>query len=183
MWRKFCGFLLKLFGWKAMEPTVPEDKCIILGAPHTSIWDFAVAYLYYTSIGGKAYCMIKKEMFWGPLGWILKKMGGLPIDRSKGSKMILSVIKEMKSMDKVHLAIAPEGTRKATKRWKAGFHPIAREVGCPVYLGYFDWKTKQVGRGKKFELTDDAKADLVRLQQEYEKLNLTGKHPEMYITH
>jgi 1-acyl-sn-glycerol-3-phosphate acyltransferase len=127
--------------------------------------------------------MIKGEMFWGPLGWLLRKLGGIPVDRKKGSNVALSVIKEMKAQKYVHLALAPEGTRKPVKRWKTGFHTIAREVGCPVYMGYFDWGTKRVSRGQKVELTDDAKADMARIQALYEEMHLTGKHPEMYITH
>ena len=56
--------------------------------------------------------MIKGELFWGPLGWLLRKLGGIPVDRKKGSNVALSVIKEMKAQKVVHLALAPEGTRK-----------------------------------------------------------------------
>ena len=182
MWRKFCGWLLKAMGWTADTPVAPEDKCIILGVPHTSFWDFVISYLYYTSVGGKPYCMIKSEAFWGPLGWLLRKLGGIPVDRKNGSTVVLSVIREMKSKKIAHLALSPEGTRKAIKRWKTGFHTIARQLDCPVYLGYFDWGTKHVGRGEKVELTDDARADMARIQEMYEKMNLTGKHPEKYVT-
>ena len=127
--------------------------------------------------------MIKGELFWGPLGWLLRKLGGIPVDRSRGSNVALSVIKEMKEKDVVHLALAPEGTRKPVKRWKTGFHTIARQVGCPVYMGYFDWGTKRISRGQKVELTDDARADMERIQAMYEEMHLVGKHPEMYITH
>ncbi len=180
--RKLCAFLLKILGWTAVEPPVPENKCIILGAPHTSIWDFIISYLYYTSVGGKAYVMIKKELFWWPLGWILKKVGAIPVDRKNATALVLSVIKEMNAKEVLHLAIAPEGTRKPVKRWKAGFHTIATKVGCPVYLGYFDWGTKRIGRGQKVELTDDPKADMTRIQKIYEEMKLVGKHPEKYIT-
>ena len=183
MWRKFCGWLLRTLGWTAVDPVAPEDKCIILGVPHTSFWDFVISYLYYESVGGKPYCMIKGELFVGPLGWLLRKLGGIPVDRKRGSNVALSVIKEMKAQKVVHLALAPEGTRQPVKRWKTGFHTIAREVGCPVYMGYFDWGTKRVSRGQKVELTDDAKADMARIQVLYEEMHLVGKHPEMYITH
>jgi 1-acyl-sn-glycerol-3-phosphate acyltransferase len=109
-------------------------------------------------------------------------MGGIPVDRKRGSGVALSVIKEMKAKKVVHLALAPEGTRQPVKRWKTGFHTIAREVGCPVYMGYFDWGTKRVSRGQKVELTDDPKADMARIQALYEEMHLVGKHPEMYIT-
>ena len=109
-------------------------------------------------------------------------MGGIPVDRKRGSNVALSVIKEMRSLKTVHLALAPEGTRKPIKRWKTGFHTIARQVGCPVYMGYFDWGTKRISRGQKVELTDDARADMERIQALYEEMHLVGKHPEMYIT-
>ena len=183
MWRRFCGLMLKMMGWKAGEPMAPDDKCIILGVPHTSFWDFIVSYLYYTSVGGKARCMIKKELFFPPLGWILKAMGGVPVDRKNSTNLIRSVINAAKEEQVFHLAIAPEGTRKAVKRWKTGFHTIAKHTGMPVYLGYFDWSRKVVGRGKKIELTDDAAADMKRIQQIYEEMNLGAKHPKQYITH
>lgn len=126
--------------------------------------------------------MVKADLFVGPLGWLLRKMGGIPVDRKKGSNVMLSVIREMKRLPVAHLALAPEGTRKPVKRWKAGFHTIAREVGCPVYMGYFNWGTKHISRGHKVELTDDAKADLERIQALYEEMHLVGKHPEMYRT-
>ena len=126
--------------------------------------------------------MIKGEFFVGPLGWLLRKMGGIPVNRKKGSNVALQVIKEMKAQKIVHLALAPEGTRQPVKKWKTGFHTIARQVGCPVYMGYFDWGTKRVSRGHKIELTDDARADMERIQALYEEMHLTGKNPEMYIT-
>ena len=165
MWSKFCGWLLKCMGWTVdNETVVPEDKCIILGVPHTSGWDFVISYLFYSSLGGNAKVMIKKEFFFWPLGGLLRKLGGLPVDRKNAVSMVVSTIHQMKEADVCHLAIAPEGTRKPIKRWKTGFHTIAREVGCSVYMGYFDWKTKHVGWGKKVELTDDARADMKRIQ-------------------
>ena len=53
----------------------------------------------------------------------------------------------------------------------------------PVYMGYFDWGTKRISRGQKVELTDDARADMERIQAMYEEMHLVGKHPDMYITH
>jgi 1-acyl-sn-glycerol-3-phosphate acyltransferase len=160
-----------------------EKKAIVLGVPHTSVWDFLVSYLFYTQFGKVAHIMIKKEFFFWPLGPILRACGAVPVDRDSAASMVRSLIHEMDQAEEFHLAIAPEGTRKAVKRWKTGFHLIARTANVPVYLGYFDWKTKRVGRGQKVELTDDARADMQRIQQIYEDMHLTGKHPEKYITH
>lgn len=182
MKKKLAGWLLRLMGWKAMDPPVPEPKCIILGAPHTSAWDFVISYLYYTSVGGKAYVMIKKEFFIWPLGPILKSLGAIPVDRGKGAPLVRQMINAFEGHDRLHLAIAPEGTRKATARWKTGFHTIAKAANVPVYLGYFDWKRKEVGRGVKIELTDDLQEDLIKIRTWYKHKDVTGKHPEMFTT-
>lgn len=105
------------------------------------------------------------------------------MNRKNPSSIVLSVIHEMEKREKFHLAIAPEGTRKPVKRWKAGFHIIAKETGVPVYISYFDWGTKRVGIYQKFEISDDAKADMARIQEIYESLHLVGKYPKDYITH
>ena len=178
------GRLLKMMGWKAAETAAPEPKCIILGVPHTSIMDFVIAFLYYKSLGHTARVMIKKEFFKGPLGALLRKVGCIPVDRKNGAAVIRSAIDEMNAAEgDFHLCIAPEGTRKPVKKWKTGYHTIAKAVDCPVYMGFFDWGTKRVGRGEKVELTDDARKDTDRIQAMYENMGLKGKHPQGYITH
>ena len=180
---RFCAWLLRKKGWTCDSGLIPEKRAIVLGVPHTSFKDFIIAYQFYTSLDGVAHVMIKKEFFFFPVGWFLRRVGCIPLDRSNSAALVKSLIEEMNKAEQFHLAIAPEGTRKPVKRWKAGFHLIARETGVPVYAGYYDWGTKHVGIGERFELTDDPKADLLRLQAHYETLHLKGRNPEGYITH
>ena len=182
-WAKFCGWLLRKMGWESVGGPMKEPKAIVLGVPHTTVWDFLVSYLFYTQYGKVAHIMIKKEFFFWPLGGIIRKMGGIPTDRTNPTAMIKSVIDEMERGGTFHLAIALEGSRKPVKRWKTGYHLIARAANVPVYMAYFDWGTKHVGFGTKVELTDDARADTDRIQALYEEKHLVGKHPEGYITH
>ena len=175
--------LTKVLGWSGEAPTVDCDKAIILGAPHTSIWDFAIGYLYYRSYGKTMKVMIKKEAFFWPAGWFLRSLGGFPVDRGNAGALVKSLVDKMKEEEHFHLTICPEGTRKPVKKWKTGYHTIARQADVPVYLGYFDWKEKRVGVTGPVPLTDDARADTDRIQALYEDMHLTGKYPEMYITH
>lgn len=180
---RFCKFLLKLLGWTSEGEKAPEDKCIYLAAPHTSIWDFALGYLYYRAKGGHLKTMIKKEAFFFPANILLRSMGGFPIDRSNSGSLMVSLIHEMQKSGTFHLVICPEGTRKPVKKWKTGYHTIAKAADIPVYLTYFDFKTKRLGIGPKVELTDNARADTDRIQQMYEDMHLTGLHPDHYVTH
>ena len=176
--------IMRKLGWVADSGPAPEQKCVILGVPHTSIADFLIAYFYYKSLGHVAHVMIKKEFFFWQLGPILRKWGCIPVDRKSGATVVRSVISEMeKAEGEFHLCIAPEGTRKPVRKWKMGYHAIAKAMNCPVYLGYFDWGTKHISIGERFELSDNARADTDLIQQKYEQLHLTGKHPENYITH
>lgn len=169
---------MRLFGWKAIGGIIPEPKAIILGVPHTSVWDFVISSIYYRSMGGKAYIMVKKEFFFWPMGYIVRGMGGLPVDRSKGASLVKQILKEFEQRDQLHLAIAPEGTRKPVSKWKGGFHTIARTANVPVYLGFFDWGRKEVGYSEKIELTDDLQADLKRVRQWYKDHGITGRNPQ-----
>lgn len=167
-----------------MDTAIPDKKCIILGAPHTSVWDFVISYLYYASVGGNAKVMIKKGFFKWPLKPLLLRWGGIPVDRSVGggASMVRQMISHFEKSDSFQLAIAPEGTRKPVKRWKSGFHTIAKAADIPVYLGYFDWGKKEVGAKERLILTDDAEADLKRARQWYKDKGVVGKHPEKFVT-
>lgn len=180
--QNFCKLLLKILGWKSYDRAAPDKKCIILGAPHTSAWDFVISWVYYKSLGGEANVLVKKEFFFWPVGYFLRKMGGVPIDRSKGANVIRETIKAFNRREYMQLAITPEGTRTKTKRWKAGFHTIARQTNIPVYVSSFDWGRKELRIYGKFELTDDYKEDIKRLKDFYREKGVVGKHPERFTT-
>ena len=180
--KRFSKFLLKILGWKTVGGVAPENKCIIIGAPHTSAWDFIISWLYYGSLGGTANILIKKEFFFWPAGYIIRSMGGIPTDRSKGANVIRQTIQQFNEREYMHLAISPEGTRKRTKKWKAGFHIIAKEANIPIYLGSYDWGKKIVTLGDKFELTDNAKDDIKRMKDYYREKGVMGKFPELFTT-
>lgn len=177
--------LCKVFGWKMLRTEPPEvDKCIILGASHTCVADFFIYLLYIHAMGDKGMkVMVKKEFFKWPVRKALLRAGAIPVDRSRtgGASLVRQIEEYYATHDKVHLAIAPEGTRKPVRHWKLGFHAIARAVGCPVYLGYFDWPKKEITYGDRFDCTDDAEADLRTIQRHYKKLGVTAYHPEKFV--
>ena len=158
-----------------------EQKAIVLGVPHTTMLDFLVSYLFYTQYGKVAHIMIKKEFFFWPLGWLLRSLGAVPVDRKSPSLTVRSLIRHMEEVDEFHMAIAQEGTRKAVKRWKSGYHLIAKETGATVYLGYYDWGRKRISVGEPFELTDDVKADMQRMYDHYRPMGIQGYHKNQFI--
>ncbi len=178
MIRFLSKLVLKTLGWKTTKDIPVEDKCVILAVPHTSMFDFIYGWLFYKSIGGKPSVMVKQELFFFPLGMIIRWMGGIPVDRRPGNRMIEKMAQEFKSRDKLHLAIAPEGTRSKVKNWKKGFLLIARRANVPIYLGYADYKKKEVGIRGVFHPTDNAEEDIKRLKELYR--GITPRHPEKF---
>lgn len=169
--------LTRWMHWTIVDDGLPpEPKHITLGVPHSSIWDFVVAWLFYKAYGGNPRVMIKQEFFFWPVGPFLRRLGAIPVDRQKPVGITKQVIDAMNESETFHLCIAPEGTRKPVKRWKTGFHTFARAAGVPVYLGYFDWSRKVISHGPRFECSDDAMADLRAIQKFYKEKDVQPKN-------
>lgn len=182
-WAKFCGFVIRSLGWKVDGGVAPEKYAVLLVVPHTSFWDFIICYFYYTSLGAKTHTLGNKKFYVWPFRRMLDRMGVIPMDPRNPIVPVKKMIDRMKSSDeKFHLALSPEGTRQPVKKWKTGYHTIARELDCPVYLGHIDWGTKHIGYTEKFTLTDDPRKDTDAIQAYYEKAGYKARNPELFIT-
>ncbi len=176
--------ILAHYGWEIIGTKAPEQIAVILEAPHTSMWDFIIGWLYYEAVGGHLKIMAKKELFFWPLNRVLRWMGAFPIDRSHPARSVISTIHAMESVgegEDFHMVLCPEGTRKPVAHWKTGYHTIASRAGCAVYLSTIDWGRKQVGIFQRYELLGNSREDVERIQQIYGSKGFTGKHPERYI--
>mgnify|MGYP002860001449 CR=1 FL=1 len=175
--------LRKVLGWHP-EPNFPKNgKALILGVPHTSLWDFVIAFLYARSKQADIHILVKDKFFFWPVASLLRSWGALPMKSGKegGANAALQMVEAFKAYDNILMGIAPEGTRKPVKRWKTGYHTIAKRAGVPVYAGVIDWKKKYVSYGEIFPLTDDARADTLRLQKHYRDLGVGARHPDNFV--
>jgi 1-acyl-sn-glycerol-3-phosphate acyltransferase len=178
MMRKLYAFVFKLAGWKySMQVEIP-DKCVLCVAPHTSNWDFVLGMIFYKSIGRSPYVLMKEEWFFFPVKYLLKALGGIPVNRKKKTSISDQMIELFASKDQFQLAVAPEGTRKKTLHWKTGFYYIAYNAGVPIILAYIDYLKKEIGIGKNFQPTGDSKRDIDEIKQFY--THIKGKDPEKF---
>lgn len=167
-------------GWTAEDTLPKRDKCIICVAPHTSNWDFIIGQLYYRSIGRHAGFLMKKEWFWGPLGWIFRSMGGIPVYRSQKASMTDTIAEQAMAADHFAVAITPEGTRKLVTTWKRGFYYIALKAGLPIQCYAMDFERKHITGTLEIMPSGDVEADLRRIMEYYRPVK--GKHPELFAT-
>jgi len=102
-------------------------------------------------------------------------MGGIAVDRSKRTSLVDQVIQIAKESKVFHLAITPEGTRKANPNWKKGFYHIAVGAGIPIMLIGIDYTKKCISATKMFEPTGDINKDMKEIKRYYK--DFKGKIP------
>jgi 1-acyl-sn-glycerol-3-phosphate acyltransferase len=165
--RRFFGWLLRACGWKLVGQFPDIPKLVFVAAPHSSWWDGVWGLMFKVAVGLDASFMAKKELFRGPLGWLLRRLGGIPIERSAAHGVVEQMVARFAASDRLWLGIAAEGTRKAVTKWKSGFWQIARSADVPVMTIYFHYPEKTIGIGPVFELSDDRDADIARIREFY----------------
>ena len=174
---KFLSHLiLKLFGWR-VKGRIPQEvkKCIMIAAPHTSNWDFLFARCAFYIMGVDVRYTIKKEAMIGPLGWLLRKMGALPVDRSKNNSLVQTMMDILEESERMVILVTPEGTRKYQPRWRKGFYYTAVGANVPIVLGYLDYAKKEAGVGPVFYPTGNVEGDIEEIKKFYR--TKTAKYP------
>ena len=179
--RLISNLLMRLAGWR-VEGTLPDiPKYLIIGAPHTSNWDFLLFLGVIFRLKADVKYMGKAELFRSPLGWFFYWSGGIPVDRSKSSGLVEQMVEAFQRSNKFILTIAPEGTRHGVKEWKRGFYHIAKGAGVPIVMAKVDGKQKAMRVGEIFYLTDDMEADMKSIQELFK--GMVGVNPrKKYIT-
>ncbi|MBQ2510713.1 MAG: 1-acyl-sn-glycerol-3-phosphate acyltransferase [Bacteroidales bacterium] len=182
--KKLWIAIARLGGWHFILPPTgsrPEiQRCIFATAPHTSMADYLVGTAYLWQLGVNGRIFIKKEFFRWPLGPILRRLGCIPIDRgNRHNGLVDAAVNEFAKGGPLAIAITPEGTRKATRRWKRGFWEIAHRAGVPIVPAFLDFQHRTIHLGDAFYTTDDADADILYIRSLFSKE--MAKHPDQFI--
>ena len=131
--------------------------------------------MYATGI--RLYWVGKDTLFRGPIAGVLRRLGGIPVNRRSRSNFVQQMVNVFNERDRFIMAISPEGTRRKTGHWKTGFYYIALGANVPIALGFVDYEKKVVGIGPKLYPTGDIQADFIEIKNFY--TTITGRHPEL----
>ena len=176
---KFCKWLLyQRLGWVTHVTEPHPEKFIICLAPHTSNWDFLLGQLYMRAEGMHINFLMKKEWFFWPLGPIFRRMGGIPVWRTKKTSMTDNLSEEARKAERFHLCITPEGTRSLNADWKKGFYFIALKAGIPILLYGLDYERKLIECTRTFMPTGDLEADMREIKLYFK--DYKGKYPDKF---
>ncbi|MFK8024029.1 MAG: 1-acyl-sn-glycerol-3-phosphate acyltransferase [Ilumatobacter sp.] len=173
---KLCG------GWTFAPSPLPPDQAVMLALPHTTNTDGLMLVLMTRSIGLEANWMVKSFWLKPPFGWVTRRVGAVPVDRSKPTGLVGQMVERFDQQERFHLMVPPEGTRSLTEHWKSGFHRIAVEAQVPVVPTFLDYRAKRAGFGEAIVMTGDRSLDMDKIRAFYEPLGVgdMAKHPEKF---
>ncbi len=152
--------VLRLMGWRIEGQMPALDKFVVIGAHHTSNWDFVLFLAAKFVLRLNARWFGKHTIFRWPFNNLLQRWGGIPVRRHLKLNMVDQAIQGFRDNPEFMLILSPEGTRKKVERWKMGFYHIARGAGVPIVLGALDYAEKRIVIGPAFQPTGDQAADL-----------------------
>lgn len=179
MIQELCKWILyKRLGWTKDVTVALPKKYIICLAPHTSNWDLILGQLYAHAEGMKSNFLMKKEWFFWPLGPIFRKMGGIPVWRSKHTSLTDNLAQEATKRNEFVLCITPEGTRSLNPDWKMGFYFIALKAQLPILLFGVDYERKLIQCTKQIIPSGELANDMRDIKLYFK--DFKGKKPEKF---
>ena len=176
--RAISRWILSAKGWTLLWRDQFPDKCVICVAPHTSNWDFIYGQLTSVALQLRSRFLMKKEWFFFPMGYLLRALGGIPVNRGKNRSLVDAMIEEFGNHNVLRLSITPEGTRKRTSKWKKGFYHIALGAKIPILMAYIDYEKKEIGLTELFTPTGDQEKDFDFIRNFYK--DKTGLIPQNF---
>jgi len=174
----FLGrFIFWVMGWQVIGLPPNAPKFLVVAAPHTANQDGVMLVLTGWILRIRLDWMVKAEITRGPFGWIIKALGGVPVDRSASFDMVDQMVEQFAKRETLALIVAPEGTRKKRDHWKSGFYWIAHRANVPILCGVIDYQRKVVDMsGEVIQPSGDINADIERIWAQYR--GATARYPE-----
>ncbi|MFT5738794.1 MAG: 1-acyl-sn-glycerol-3-phosphate acyltransferase [Planctomycetota bacterium] len=164
---------LRLLGWRIKGRPPELDKFVVVAYPHTSNWDFPFTIALFFEFNLQIYWMGKSNLFVGPIGPLMRWLGGIPIKLDRPEGVVDQMTQAFISTKRLVVVISPESNRQRVKRWRTGFYHIALASKIPVVL---DFPKKEAGYLGHLEPSGDLKADLKLIKAKY--TGIRGLYPD-----
>jgi 1-acyl-sn-glycerol-3-phosphate acyltransferase len=171
-------FSLWIWGFKVRGSVQNElSKKLFVIIPHTSNWDGPLGIFVKLACDMQLNFLAKDSLFKGPLGWIVRGLGGVPVNRSKNNRLVDYCVELYETRDNFGLVITPEATRSRVTKLRKGFYNIAHKAEVPLVLVGFDYRSKEVRFRKPFYTSGDYYSDMRILLPWFD--GVVGKHEEL----
>jgi 1-acyl-sn-glycerol-3-phosphate acyltransferase len=178
MKKALARWLLRLTGWQTIGTRPPSSHYVLIAAPHTSNWDFPLMLIFAAAFDIKVTWMAKHSLFYPPMGWIMRALGGMPITRHRNHNVVAAMVAAFDTVPHLVLVVPTEGTRETSEYWKSGFYHIARQAGVPIVPSFLDFGRKRGGFGPALAISGDVRKDMQYFRDFYH--GMQGKFPDQF---
>jgi 1-acyl-sn-glycerol-3-phosphate acyltransferase len=175
---RLAKWFLWISGWTPEGGLPAARSYVLIAAPHTTNWDLLFFLAHAWAFGVRVSWMGKHSLFRGPMGAIMRALGGVPVRRDRAGGLVASMTEAFDRDPSLVLTVPPEGTRAYVAHWKSGFYQIARAARVPIVMGYLDYERRAGGLGPALLPTDDLRADMDEIRAFY--ADKRGLHPELF---
>ncbi|MFY0665984.1 MAG: lysophospholipid acyltransferase family protein [Natronospirillum sp.] len=169
-----CRLVLRALGWY-VAPFPDVKKAVVVGGPHTSNWDGLLGLVGAAALGLQANILIKSNLFFWPLGPILRRFGAIPINRQQKTGVVEQAAEQFKQREQLIMVVTPEGTRSNAPKWKTGFYHIAQQASVPIVVATADYGKKEITYPAVVMPSGDIDADFDTFYALF--ASITPKHP------
>jgi 1-acyl-sn-glycerol-3-phosphate acyltransferase len=157
---------LRLWGWRIDGQFPNRPKLVVALLPHSSNVDFILTIAVLWALGLRSTFMMKHTLFWFPLAPVLRRLGGIPVDRNSAQGLVEQMRLAFQAKSKLVLGITPEGTRHGVVKLKEGFARIALASNVPVLPAVIDYQRRTVRFAELIENFSNVEAIMQRVQTE-----------------
>jgi 1-acyl-sn-glycerol-3-phosphate acyltransferase len=165
--RAVGAWLLRVAGWRFRGAVPRLPKFVFIVAPHTSNWDFIIGVAAMFAMDLRIHWLGKDSLFRGPMGRLLRWIGGRPVKRDVAEGVVRDVVATIAAEPEFILALAPEGTRQRVEEWRTGFYRVAEAAGIPIVPVWLDYSRREIGIGEPLTPSGALDTDLAALQALY----------------
>jgi 1-acyl-sn-glycerol-3-phosphate acyltransferase len=176
--RALARAFLRISRW-SLEGQLPAQRAyVLIAAPHTTNWDLLYFLACAWAFGISPSWMGKHTLFRGPMGPIMRKLGGIPVERSRAGGLVGQMVQAFERDPDLVLTVPPEATRARAAHWKSGFYQIARAARVPIAMGFLDYERRAGGIGPILLPGDDLRGDMDGVRAFY--ADKRGKYPACF---
>jgi 1-acyl-sn-glycerol-3-phosphate acyltransferase len=176
--RVLARLAMRLSGWR-FEGELPNlAQFVVIVAPHTSNWDFAIGVMAMFALGVRGTFLGKHTLFRWPFGPVMRWLGGVPVDRSSPHNVVEQTTAFFRQRESLVLALSPEGTRRKLPEWRTGFYHVAKGAGVPIVPMAFDFSRRVFRIFPPVVPSEDRVADFERLRALFDAS--MARHPDRY---
>ena len=176
MKRAIARVVLRLTRWGTEGDPPDAARFVAIAAPHTSNWDLLYLLMHGWYHDVDMSWLAKDSLFVGPLGWLLRAFGGIPVARGSRGGMVAALAAEFEASERLVVVIPPEGTRSWSDHWKSGFYRVAFAAQVPMVCVYLDYGNRIGGFGPAVVASGDVDGDMAVIRAFY--ADKAGKFPD-----